>query len=155
MKRWSMKWAFVLTLTLSVLVSGQGTPDNAPRTREGHVSLNTIAGQPGLWMPVNAGDERLAELDSTLPAASNQFTIDANPLMRLPKLEGISSSDAAKLAGKLTVSQIPFQPWARALYAYRAENPLEPHTRCKPSGGSRQFMTPYGVEFVDVPELHR
>jgi hypothetical protein len=36
----------------------------------------------------------------------------------------------------------------------RAEN-LEPHTRCKPSGGPRQFATPYGVEIIDLPDLQR
>src|SRR5262245_61798486 len=51
--------------------------------------------------------------------------------------------------------ELPFQPWARELYAYRRANQFEPHTRCKPSGGPRQFLTPYGVEFVDLPELQR
>ena len=32
---------------------------------------------------------------------------------------------------------------------------FEPHTRCKPSGVARQFQTPYGVEFVELPELQR
>ena len=50
---------------------------------------------------------------------------------------------------------VPFQPWARALYADRRQNQLEPHTRCKPSGTVRQFLTPYGVEFVEFPELQR
>jgi hypothetical protein len=50
---------------------------------------------------------------------------------------------------------IPFQPWARAVYEDRDNNQLEPHTRCKPSGGVRQFLTPYGVEFVELPELQR
>lgn len=50
---------------------------------------------------------------------------------------------------------IPFQPWARALYDNRQTNELEPHTRCKASGVARQFMTPYGVEFVDLAELGR
>ena len=54
-----------------------------------------------------------------------------------------------------TGPQIPFQPWARAVYADRGENQLEPHTRCKPSGGVRQFLTPYGVEIVELPELQR
>src|ERR1700730_5198484 len=49
----------------------------------------------------------------------------------------------------------PFQPWAKALYANRGINQLEPHTRCKPSGFVRQFLTPYGVEFVDLPEIQR
>src|SRR5439155_23759085 len=52
-------------------------------------------------------------------------------------------------------AQIPYQPWARALVDYRRQNEFEPHTRCKPSGGPRQFLTPYGVEFVDLPELQR
>ena len=52
-------------------------------------------------------------------------------------------------------SAVPFQPWAKALYANRAVNQLEPHTRCKPSGGIRQFLTPYGVEFVELPEIQR
>jgi len=51
--------------------------------------------------------------------------------------------------------QIPFQPWARAVYADRGENQLEPHTRCKPSGGARQFLTPYGVELVELTEMQR
>lgn len=50
---------------------------------------------------------------------------------------------------------VPFQPWARELYLFRRGNQFEPHSRCKPSGGPRQFITPYGVEFVDLPELHR
>jgi hypothetical protein len=52
-------------------------------------------------------------------------------------------------------ADLPFQPWARALHASRRANPLEPHTRCKPSGGARAFLTPYGVEIVELPELHR
>ena len=52
-------------------------------------------------------------------------------------------------------STIPFQPWARALLDERRVNQFEPHTRCKPSGFVRQFLTPYGVEFVDLPEMQR
>jgi hypothetical protein len=48
---------------------------------------------------------------------------------------------------------VPFQPWARALYATRQIHELEPHARCKASGASRQFLTPYGVEFVELPEF--
>jgi hypothetical protein len=50
---------------------------------------------------------------------------------------------------------LPFQDWARAVLADREKNQLEPHTRCKPSGGARQFLTPYGVEIVDLPEAKR
>jgi hypothetical protein len=50
---------------------------------------------------------------------------------------------------------LPFQPWARAVYADRERNQLEPHTRCKPSGFARQFLTPYGVEIVELSQLGR
>ena len=55
----------------------------------------------------------------------------------------------------LAAAKVPFQPWAKAVYDDRQKNELEPHTRCKPSGVARQFLTPYGVEFVDLPELER
>src|SRR5262245_10541525 len=44
------------------------------------------------------------------------------------------------------VDGIPFQPWAKALYADRQTHRLEPHARCKPSGAVREMQTPYGVE---------
>ena len=50
---------------------------------------------------------------------------------------------------------IPFQPWAAALYQDRVGHRLEPHARCKASGVVRQFQTPYGVEIVELAELQR
>ncbi len=61
----------------------------------------------------------------------------------------------AVIPNPLALKDTPFQPWAKALLEDRQNNELEPHTRCKPSGVSRQFLTPYGVEFVDLPELQR
>ena len=55
----------------------------------------------------------------------------------------------------LEFEKVPFQPWAKAFYMARQKDELEPHTRCHPSGVARQFLTPYGVEFVEVPELQR
>lgn len=60
--------------------------------------------------------------------------------------------------GQTTVANLadmPLQPWARAVYADRGRNQLEPHTRCKPSGVTRQFLTPYGVEILEMPDLQR
>ncbi len=50
---------------------------------------------------------------------------------------------------------VSFQPWAKALYDERQKHELEPHARCKASGVTRQFLTPYGVEFTMIPELQR
>jgi hypothetical protein len=55
----------------------------------------------------------------------------------------------------LARDKVPFQPWARALFDDRQKHELEPHARCKASGTARQFLTPYGVEFVELPELRR
>src|SRR5881396_2590050 len=54
-----------------------------------------------------------------------------------------------------TPIKVPYQPWAQAVAQDRRQNQFEPHTRCKPSGGPRQFLTPYGVEFVELQELQR
>jgi hypothetical protein len=51
------------------------------------------------------------------------------------------------------LEDVPFMDWSRALYDARQIHELEPHARCKASGTSRQFLTPYGVEFVEIPEL--
>jgi hypothetical protein len=51
--------------------------------------------------------------------------------------------------------QVPFQPWAKALFDDREKNELEPHARCKASGMTRQFLTPYGTEFVEVADQQR
>ncbi len=58
-------------------------------------------------------------------------------------------------AGNLGITNPPYQPWAAAVAADRRKMQLEPHTRCKPSGGPRQFLTPYGVEVVEIPEIKR
>ncbi len=103
-----------------------------PRLPDGRVNLGPEPGQKGVWEG-NAG--------STL-ATNIRRGID-NPLMNLPT--------------NLKISEVPFQPWARALYDYRQATTTkdDPHTRCKPSGGPRLFHTPYGFEFLDMPELKR
>ena len=77
---------------------------------------------------------------------------DGRPMIGAPAGEkGIWGS----CCGNLSNAQTPFQPWARALLEYRRSNEFEPHTRCKPSGGARQFVTPYGTEIVEAPDLQK
>jgi hypothetical protein len=103
-----------------------------PRLPDGRVNLGPIPGEKGVWEG-NAG--------STL-ATNIRRGID-NPLMNLPT--------------NLKISDVPFQPWARALYDYRQATTTkdDPHTRCKPSGGPRLFHTPYGFEFLDMADQKR
>ena len=102
-----------------------------PRLPDGRVNLGPYPGEIGMWFPFSGVTERIV-----------------NP-------DGLSPEAAAQYPDRPNMSEVPFQPWARELYAFRRGNQFEPHTRCKPSGGPRQFLTPYGVEFVDLPELHR
>lgn len=77
---------------------------------------------------------------------------DGRPILGAPSGErGIWGS----CCGSLSNAQTPFKAWAKGLYDYRRNNEFEPHTRCKPSGGARQFVTPYGTELVEAPDLQR
>jgi|SRR5688572_4511943 len=104
-------------------------PAPTPRWPDGRVNLGAPLGEKGVWERRN---EHLA----------------INP--------GSYQAAATKTA-RVHIDQVPLQPWARALTNFRHELSLasEPYTRCKPAGGPRQFMSPYGLEIVELPELKR
>lgn len=117
-------------------VAGQGRggaprPASAPAPRwpDGRINLGAPNGQTGVW-------ERRNE-----------------HLVHNPKSY---QADATRNA-RVHIDQVPLQPWARALVNERHSSGLasEPYTRCKPAGGPRQFMSPYGLEIVDLSELKR
>ena len=58
------------------------------------------------------------------------------------------------LGGVPRGADVPFQPWARALYQYRSSKSdlYPPLVSCKPAAGPSFFNAP-GFEIVDVPEL--
>jgi hypothetical protein len=104
-----------------------------PHLPDGRVNLGPPPGETGIWTPI--GIVQLSVNDKSVNRAS--------PTSHLPN--------------NITLEAVPFQPWARALHGARQANfeSDEPHTRCKASGGPREFITPYGVEFVDMPETKR
>jgi len=115
-------------------------PRPAPHWPDGRMNLGPVPGEKGLW-----------EVGPT-----------TQPLARPDKVEdfGLFAADAREpsdpfLAAKPKLSQLPFQPWARALFADRVQHRREPYTRCKPSPASRQVATAYGTQFVDAPEIKR
>jgi hypothetical protein len=59
------------------------------------------------------------------------------------------------LGGNPRAADVPFQPWARALYQYRTSRTdlYPPLVGCKPGAGPSFFNAP-GFEIVDVPELN-
>jgi hypothetical protein len=115
-------------------------PRPAPRWPDGRPNLGPPPGEKGLW-----------EVGPT-----------TQPLVRpdTPSDFGLFAADSREptdpfLASKPKLSQVPFQPWARALFADRVLHRREPYTRCKPSPASRQVATAYGTQMLDVPELKR
>ena len=111
-----------------------------PRWPDGHVNLGPIPGEMGTW------DVGPTGIPLTRPDVAADFGLFAAD-MREP-------TDPF-LASKPKLSQVPFQPWARALFADRVQHRREPYTRCKPSPGARQVATAYGTQFLEVPELKR
>jgi hypothetical protein len=73
----------------------------------------------------------------------------------VPRGFGITAPLASRDIYGKTLEKLPFQPWARALWEDREKHELEPHARCKASGVARQFLTPYGVEFVELTDAQR
>lgn len=69
----------------------------------------------------------------------------------------IDASTANPLPTDLKVGDIPFQPWAKALFEYRRSNNDRdsPHPRCKPDAGPREIGTAYGFEIVDFSDIKR
>jgi hypothetical protein len=108
-----------------------------PRLSDGHVSFGAPPGEKGVW---NRGDYR--------------------PMVPVQKEEIALRDAGSKDHGDPTnmkpkVGDVPFQPWAKALFLYRQTHEIEPYTRCKPAGGFRNMATPYGTEFVQVPDQQR
>ena len=109
---------------------GRGGPSKpTPRWPDGRVNFSFPPGEPGLWVG-NGG--RLAV---------NPNSYEPNATRNAP----------------IHIDDVPLHDWARALTNFRHRNVLadEPHTRCKASPGPREFVTPYGIEILEIPELQR
>lgn len=70
---------------------------------------------------------------------------------------GLHGKNGNNLPTNLEIDEIPFKPWARALYEERRRDQQrnDPHARCMPPGGPRQFHTPYGLQIYELPEMKR
>ena len=107
---------------------GKGGPARpTPHYADGRVNFGPLPGESGVWEG-NAG----ATLATNPPGGLD------NPRMYLPT--------------NMLVEEVPFRPWARAVYNYRQTETTkdDPHVRCKASGGPRMFHTPYGTEFIEA-----
>lgn len=110
----------------------------------------------GLFLGNNGANQQQGRGGRGGNAPSGPAPRDANGKIIIGSLPG--ERQGLWLPGPAQIADakdVPFQPWAKALYDFRQTTELEPHTRCKASGGPRQFVTPYGVEIMEIPELKR
>jgi hypothetical protein len=102
-------------------------------------------------------------LGAGLAALAQDGAPDPVPSLGIPTLAPIGEQTTGLwltdyLPGRplfFDVEAVRFRPWAQGLFDARQEHDLEPHARCKASGAIRQFLTPYGVEIVEIKELER
>jgi hypothetical protein len=124
-----------------------------PRTADGRIVLGNTATLKGVWVGGGLGfcnSNRVAAPASLNPgAARGAGARGAGPAGAGP----VGAGRGRGAAAAAPCTPIPYMEWTRAVSDDRRRNELEPHTRCKPSGGPRQWLTPYGAEFLELPEL--
>ncbi len=131
----------------------------APRAADGRIILGNTAAVKGVWVGGGLGfcnANTVAAPAFLNPGAGQAGARGAGPGAgaRGAGPAGAAAPAAGRggrgAAGPCT--PIPYMPWTLAVSNDRRRNELEPHTRCKPSGGPRQWLTPYGAEFIELPE---
>src|SRR6516162_5947318 len=140
-----------------------GPPQPTPRLADGTVNLGRVAGEKGVWnVPyiTNMG-ERVVEADGTTYAEKHPPTFGRGRGAPAPPggdaLGGGEGSAAGSRGGSKAEPQVPFLPWAAAVYNYNARNlsKYDPEGYCLPPGGPRLMATPYPMEIIQLPEQKR
>ena len=123
----------------------------APRTSDGRIVLGNTTKLKGVWIGGGLGfcNANTVTAPASLNPGATAGARGAGP-GGAPAGPGAFGGRGRGNAGPCT--PIPYMPWTLAVSNDRRLNELEPHTRCKPSGGPRQWLTPYGAEFLELPE---
>jgi hypothetical protein len=121
----------------------------APRTADGRILIGNTGTRKGVWVGGNLGfcNSNRVSGPVSLNGGGAAAGRGAGP--------GAAGGPAGGRGGAAAApcTPVPYMDWTLAVSDDRRRNELEPHTRCKPSGGPRQWLTPYGAEFLELPEL--
>jgi hypothetical protein len=130
-------------ITMPGVPAGETPP---PRNAEGRAVLGSLPGNVGSW-----------EGFGTRPMLTFFDKIPEGSIIAYTPSEQIQAMQARKedIFPKINLSEVPFQPWAKALFEARSRTRFEPYTRCKPSGGPREVATAYGTQFVEFPDQRK
>jgi hypothetical protein len=141
----------ILQVTVAVFLCASALRADQQPAQPGSVQVGVPAGREGAAPAAPARRDASPPAPAPRSADGRVLLGGATPAVKGVWLPGAGGAQVSVAGG----IDVPLLPWARALLAHRQKFELEPHTRCKPSGGIRQFLTPYGVEFVEFPELRR
>jgi len=151
---------------------GMGGPtEPTPHLADGTVNLGRVAGEKGVWnVPyiTNMG-ERVVEEDGKTYLEKHPPSFGGFGRGRGAGAPAAGRGDGAPLGGgegttggngrggSKAEPQVPFQPWAAAVYDYNAKNnsKYDPEGYCLPPGGPRLMATPYPMEIIQLPEQKR
>jgi hypothetical protein len=143
-----------------------GPPQPTPRLADGTVNLGRVPGEKGVWnVPyITNMAERVVEEDGKTYAEKRAPAFGRRGAPAL----GAEATQAALGGGEGTTGgrgrggaksepQMPFQPWAAAVYNYNSANnsKYDPEGYCLPPGGPRMMATPYPMEIIQLPEQKR
>ena len=129
----------------------------APRTADGRIIIGNSATLKGVWVGGGLGfcnANTVAGPGSLNPGATGGpgGAAAAGPGAGGPGAGAPAGRAGGRGGAAGPCTPVPYMPWTLAVSDDRRRNELEPHTRCKPSGGPRQWLTPYGAEFLELPE---
>jgi hypothetical protein len=113
-----------------------------PRDANGRAVLGSVPGSVGSWE--NFGSRPMLRIWDEIPEGSI--------IAYTPAAQALADPNNFP---KIKESAIPYQPWAKELFAARSRTRFEPYVRCKPSAGPREVATAYGTQIVEFPEMQK
>jgi hypothetical protein len=139
--------AVAATGSLGAQAPARPASQPAPREADGHIVLGNIGTVKGVWIGGNLGfcnSNTVAAPASLNPGATAGAAGRGAPIGPAAVPIGLGRGSVGPC------TPVPYMDWTRGVSDDRRRNELEPHTRCKPSGGPRQWLTPYGAELVEL-----
>jgi hypothetical protein len=137
-----------------------GPPQPTPRLADGTPNLGRVPGEKGVWnVPyiTNMGERIIEEDGKTYVEKHPPAFGRARGRGDAPLGGGEGTAGGGGRGGAKSEPQVPFQPWAAAVYNYNSANnsKYDPEGYCLPPGGPRMMATPYPMEIIQLPEQKR
>jgi hypothetical protein len=137
-----------------------GPPQPTPRLADGTPNLGRVPGEKGVWnVPyiTNMGERIIEEDGKTYLEKHPPSFGRGRGRGDAPLGGGEGTAGGGGRGGAKSEPQVPFQPWAAAVYNYNSANnsKYDPEGYCLPPGGPRMMATPYPMEIIQLPEQKR